>query len=253
MKIALLAAAVLASTSAFADDSHPYVTYGGRGVTSNAQAAKPLGPDTVDAPPAAAGQAGVVAATAQTGAFGSNNVTAGILTAAGVDPTSLPSGSQGVRGGRRGLIGGSSRSRGVATTGGSGGSTGNQAPPPYYDKPGALIRTAGQQPKYADPHDATTHAVDGGGFVTINDAKAHDVGRGPGITYGPPDKLPGANPNSGSGSGAGGNAVTSNSKGGSGSSDSSGGSSKGDSNGDGHSGDGHGNAKDSSAPIDLSF
>jgi hypothetical protein len=37
--------------------------------------------------------------------------------------------------------------------------------PPNYSKPGALIRTEGQLPTYTAASGATTHAVDGGGFI----------------------------------------------------------------------------------------
>lgn len=87
----------------------------------------------------------------------------------------------------------------------SGGSTTTQTPPPYYYTPGALIRTAGQLPVYADPHDATTHAVDGGGFVSMDERNAHSVGAAPSVRWGAPDRAP-----SSGGGGAGGNGVTTN-------------------------------------------
>ncbi|MDE2491866.1 MAG: hypothetical protein KGM24_13555 [Elusimicrobia bacterium] len=83
-------------------------------------------------------------------------------------------------------------------TGSSGGSTGSggsstQTPPPNFSKPGALIRTAGQLPKYEAASGGGTHAIDGGGFVASNPADSHDVGRSPGVAWGRPDTPPGAN------------------------------------------------------------
>ncbi len=76
---------------------------------------------------------------------------------------------------------------------------------PAWATPGALIRTAGQPPAYSTPGGGGTHSVDGGGFVAIDQKKAGDVGRGPGIAWAPPDKQTGG----GSGAG-GGSAITAN-------------------------------------------
>lgn len=82
-------------------------------------------------------------------------------------------------------------------------------PPPYFSKPGALIRTEGQQPKYTDAAPARTHTIEGGSFINIDDRKALDVGRAPGPHQGPKDTLPSSNP--GNGGGTGGSSVTPNS------------------------------------------
>lgn len=73
--------------------------------------------------------------------------------------------------------------------------------PPHYSKPGALIRTTGQQPVY-EKVDSRTHTVDAG-EIAMNNRKAVDVGRAPSIQQGPKDTLPPPNPStSGFGTGA---------------------------------------------------
>lgn len=74
------------------------------------------------------------------------------------------------------------------TSGGTGGSGGSaqQTPPPYYYTPGALIRTAGQLPKYEAANNAGTASVEGGGFVAQDPSRSQDVGRAPGLTWGTP-------------------------------------------------------------------
>lgn len=117
-------------------------------------------------------------------------------------------------GGRASFAGGVARSGGTfrafgrrvdsTPSGGSTGGSGSQdAPPPYFYTPGALIRTAGQLPVYSDPGNAGTHSVEGGGFVAMDAAQARSLG-GTGVGFGRPDARPS------SGGGAGGNAVTAN-------------------------------------------
>jgi hypothetical protein len=66
--------------------------------------------------------------------------------------------------------------------------------PPNYSKPGALIRTTGQEPKYAPaPDKIFTNTVDAGEIV-FNDRKGIDVGKAPTLHEGPKDKLPPPNP-----------------------------------------------------------
>ncbi|MDD5303605.1 MAG: hypothetical protein PHS14_10905 [Elusimicrobia bacterium] len=82
--------------------------------------------------------------------------------------------------------------------GGAGGATttttaGTEEAPPNYSKPGALIRTTGQQPKYEKAEDPRTHTTDAGEIV-MNKRKAVDVGRGPSVQQGPKDTLPPPNP-----------------------------------------------------------
>lgn len=87
--------------------------------------------------------------------------------------------------------------------------------PPNYSKPGALIRTTGQQPVY-EKAETRTHTVDAGEIV-MNNRKARDVGRAPSVQQGPKDTLPPPNPVTGGnyGTGATANAPAGGSSGGS--------------------------------------
>lgn len=82
--------------------------------------------------------------------------------------------------------------------------------PPHFSKPGALIRTEGQQPKYEKAEEARAHTVEGGSFIAIDNRKAQDIARAPSLQWGPKDTLPTPNLASGSSSG-GGNSITPNS------------------------------------------
>ncbi len=64
--------------------------------------------------------------------------------------------------------------------------------PPNFSKPGALIRTTGQQPVY-EKAETRTHTVDAGEIV-MNKRKAVDVGRAPSVQQGPKDTPPPPNP-----------------------------------------------------------
>lgn len=132
----------------------------------------------------------------------------GAQSGAGV-PASAPAGPAysapgGVGGGYHGIGaragGGASRGRSVYRPGSrgnrgfraaEGGS--EEAPPPYHNQPGALIRTAGQQPQYGEAKGARTHTVEAGGFVDIDPRHARDVAYAPGVRQGPRDTPPGAN------------------------------------------------------------
>jgi hypothetical protein len=72
--------------------------------------------------------------------------------------------------------------------------------PPHFTKPGALIRTTGQLPKYEIPPEpgtnkpaAGTHTTNAGEIV-LNDRKGFDVGRAPSVHHGPKDTPPPPNP-----------------------------------------------------------
>lgn len=112
-----------------------------------------------------------------------------------------------------------------AGAGGDGGATtttSSEEAPPHYSKPGALIRTTGQQPVY-EKAETRTHTVDAGEIV-FNKRKGFDVGRAPSVQQGPKDTPPPPNPGtagSGYGGGAAANAPAS-SSGGSGSNDNNG-------------------------------
>lgn len=183
MKTALLVAcaALTAAAIASAEDSRPYVVNNGRA----APAAAPAAP---------------AAPSARASSFGANAARPSIVT-----PVSALAGANAGAAAapaenavpRRAVRGASTRGgrRVTADTGGSG--SGDQAPPPYFNKPGALIRTEGQLPQYSDPGNARTHSVEGGGFVDIDQRKARDSNRGPGVTLGAPDTRPSTNGSTG--------------------------------------------------------
>ncbi|MCR4294344.1 MAG: hypothetical protein NUW21_02325 [Elusimicrobia bacterium] len=82
-----------------------------------------------------------------------------------------------------------------ADAGGDGGATTTtsaEEAPPHYSKPGALIRTTGQQPVY-EKAETRTHTVDAGEIV-MNKRKAFNVGRAPSVQQGPKDTPPPPNP-----------------------------------------------------------
>ncbi|MBI2385485.1 MAG: hypothetical protein HYV14_05655 [Elusimicrobia bacterium] len=85
---------------------------------------------------------------------------------------------------------------------------GAEEAPPNYSKPGALIRTTGQQPVY-EKAETRTHTVDAGEIV-FNKRKGFDAGRAPGVRQGPKDTPPPPNPVTG-GSSAYGNGAAANS------------------------------------------
>lgn len=240
MRKALVAFAVAIPALVWAEDRQPYVVHNGRGSSAPAVAA-----------PAAASNHPLGAEVRPTG-MGANAVTAAVAAAAaaGAPAPSAPTGQAFVGGGapRRGVVqrGSAAHRRGAVRR-----ATGDQtdAPPPYFDKPGALIRTEGQLPVYSDPGNARTHSVEGGGLVDIDQRKARDSGRAPGVHWGAPDTRPPVNP----GSGAGGNAVTANgpapgSEGSAGGGAMNGGSANGDSGG-GRGGNGGSRPDAANAPL----
>jgi hypothetical protein len=77
---------------------------------------------------------------------------------------------------------------------------------PAWATIGAKIISEGQQPVYSNPGNGGTHSVEGGGFIAMDQGHANDVGRGPGVTWGAPDRAP----SSGSGGGGGGSGASSN-------------------------------------------
>lgn len=76
---------------------------------------------------------------------------------------------------------------------GGGAPTSAEEAPPNYGKPGALIRTTGQQPKYDKAETARTQTTDAGEIV-FNTRKGFDVARAPSIQHGPKDTPPPPNP-----------------------------------------------------------
>lgn len=203
MKITLLALAALVPALAYAEDPKPYVVYNGRGAGPGASAPAAAAAPASGGSGSAAGQ--YLTAATQASAFGANTVrpsaTAGDPGAAAAAALAAAGAGQSFRGTAR-----STNKRGVPRAAAR---RAQDSPPPNYSKPGALIRTEGQLPVYANPGNAGTHSVEGGSFVNIDPRRAKDVGRAPGISWGAPDTPPSGNPASGSGS-AGGNGVTAN-------------------------------------------
>ncbi|MDP3542458.1 MAG: hypothetical protein Q8T11_08330 [Elusimicrobiota bacterium] len=77
--------------------------------------------------------------------------------------------------------------------------------PPHFSKPGALIRTTGQQPVY-EKTESRTHTVDAGEIV-LNNRKTVHMLRSPGVHQGPKDTPPPPNPGTSGGGYAGGAAA----------------------------------------------
>lgn len=196
MKNALFALVLLAPMLANADDgrSRPYVLNNGRSAGTAAATAS-----------RAAVQAAVQASAPRSTAVSAQRV------ASGVNSVSANSGTQAMVG---------QRATGGRPSGHKSFWTGSRkaepAPTPaedvptYFTKPGAFIRSEGQQPKYEEASAARTHTVEGGSFIDINDRKANDVGRSGGLRLGPKDTPPPPNPGSTTGSG-GGSSITPNS------------------------------------------
>ena len=159
MKLALIALAALVPALAFADDPAPYVLHEGR---------------------AANAPAGGSSASSKTSTFGTKSIRPGISAGIATKPAAGARASGSVRAfrsthrssGHHGMMG-------AAPTGG-GAATPAPSAPPAYATPGAMIRTAGQQPVYSTPAGGGTHSVEGGGMITIDQSRANDVGRAPG-------------------------------------------------------------------------
>ena len=84
----------------------------------------------------------------------------------------------------------------------------DEQPPPYANKPGALIRTEGLGYTTRPTNDVRLHAVEAGDKIVQEPDQAISLG-GRGVHYGPPDKLP--PPSLGTGGAASGrNAITPN-------------------------------------------
>lgn len=203
MKLALLALAALIAAPAWAGDPAPYVLHEGRAVTSAPSAAPAA------SAPAAAPSSGAAAVRAPS-AFGTSSIQAGISYGSGAPSGGSSSsfvsarpaasgrgfGVRAVRSTRR------SGRRGVTGSTVPGGTTPASSGPPPFATIGAKIITEGQPPVYSDPGNAGTHSVEGGGFVAIDQSRANDVGRAPGIFWAPPDTPPSSGHSGGGGSGA---------------------------------------------------
>ncbi|OGS40236.1 MAG: hypothetical protein A2506_04820 [Elusimicrobia bacterium RIFOXYD12_FULL_66_9] len=190
MRNALFALAVLAPILAHADNRghRPYSLMNGRASRASAPASAPK---TSVAAVTTSAQRGV--SSPQTSYTGGSRSAVGMRASGG-----RPQGHKSFWPGQRKADGGET----TTTT--------TEDPPPYFSKPGAFIRTEGQQPKYAEATPARAHTVEGGSFVGINNNKAQDVGRASGLRWGPKDTPPSPNPGSGS-SASGNTSITPNS------------------------------------------
>jgi hypothetical protein len=191
MKSALIALAALVPALAFADDPAPYVVHEGRAVTRSQSA-----PSAPSAQRPSSFGTGAIRTQISGGRSGAASTSSSSEAAFRGTPSRAVSGARAFRStrhsGRRGITG---------TPPATSPAPAADAPPPYA-VPGAKILSAGHQPVYSDPGNGGMHSVEGGGFIAIDQARARDVGRTPGISWAPPDTPPGANPKSG-GSGGG--------------------------------------------------
>jgi hypothetical protein len=179
--------AVLAAQTALAEQraNKPFNTVNGR--TSTAAPAAPR-VFTVNTPGGgASANAGAPQATSSGGGYQT-------FYGGGRQAVSRTSSNQAVRRGGKTFWSGGRRVDG-------GGTTSTEEAPPNFSKPGALIRTTGQQPVY-EKAETRTHTTDAGEIV-MNKRKAFDVTRAPSVQQGPKDTLPPPNPTTGGyGSGA---------------------------------------------------
>ncbi|MFI5345438.1 MAG: hypothetical protein ACHQ51_03600 [Elusimicrobiota bacterium] len=199
MKIALLLSAALIPAFAAAEDPKPYIVNNGRGATTAPAPAPAVGGATAN---------GILGTTTQASIFGSNAVhptlNSGDTSPATIAAAAAAAATAGGGRGIRGMKGVMSKKRGAGIRR----AAQADAPPPNFSKPGALIRTEGQLPTYTATNDARTTSVEGGTFISQDPRRTVDSNRGPGVTWGAPDKAPSAN--QGSGSGAGGSAIVAN-------------------------------------------
>jgi hypothetical protein len=78
-------------------------------------------------------------------------------------------------------------------------SSGSSAP--AWATIGAKIVGEGRPPVYSQAAGGGTHSVEGGGFIAMDQSRAQDVGRAPGITWAAPDRAPASSSGGGGGSG----------------------------------------------------
>jgi len=198
MKVLLIAAAVLAAQTAAAEQraNKPFNTTNGRTTNSAPR---------------------VFAVTHPQGGAGSNSPGAGqapVVTQSMIGGAPSDGGRAFMGGGRSVATrnAGATRRGGKAFWSGSGrkvdsGGESTEEAPPHFSKPGALIRTTGQQPLY-EKAETRTHTVDAGEIV-FNKRKGIDVGRAPTLQHGPADTPPPPNPISGASRSGGGAAANS--------------------------------------------
>ncbi|HXS99513.1 MAG TPA: hypothetical protein VN915_02460 [Elusimicrobiota bacterium] len=73
---------------------------------------------------------------------------------------------------------------------------------PAWAAIGSKIVSEGQPPVYSQASGGGTHSVEGGGFIAMDQSKANDVGRAPGISWAPPDRAMSSGASGGGGTGA---------------------------------------------------
>jgi hypothetical protein len=175
MRIALIGLAALLPALASADDASPapYVLHQGRAVARSS--VKPGGSRSNAVPVRPVSHSGAPVRTQVVGGRSS-----------GFRSSSPAPAARAFRGSpsRRGITG-----SGPAPTPAPAPAPAETTPPPYA-VPGAKIISAGQPPVYSEAAGGGTHSIEGGGFIAMDQAKAHDVGRAPGITWSPPDTPP---------------------------------------------------------------
>lgn len=253
MKIIAALIALIAAQSASAERiNKPFVTRNGRTVVGGSA-------PQISQQPYIAGNTRPAAQAADPGAgsapmFGSGASSNGPYDSFGGGRSFMGGGRRGVmsRGAQRGVT---QRSGKVFM--GSNKSVAAETPEPapadevpaHFKTPGALIRTAGQQPKYAEVAAPSDHRISAG-EIAFNEKRGYDVGRAISVHHGPKDTLPPPNPGTytktftsgvGANSGPGGNAG-----GGNGGNDNNG-SGNNDKDKTGDDDDGHGGSKKAGA------
>ena len=188
MKILVSAViAALAAQSALAEqaDNRPFNTVNGRSTPAAPAARRIL---TVTTPGGGAAANTPTATATPAAALAAANV---VLGGGGRQVAARGSSKRGVHRGGKSFWGGERKVDGGGAT--TAPAPGAEELPPNFTKPGALIRTTGQLPKYEKAEAGQTHTTDAGEIV-MNKRKAVDVGRAPNVHHGPKDTLPPPNP-----------------------------------------------------------
>ena len=217
MRIAALIVALTVAGSAAAEEARPFRALNGRSQGANATGANR--PRFFAVTPGGSGGFGVSqpAQAPAAGNAGAEAVAGGGRAFFGSPAAQAEAGRQQARSVKKGgrAIGIGRVANPANLPGGSGGAkttaTDPNAPapapttttddpaPPNFSKPGALIRTEGQQPKYADPALGERQNTVAAGEIMFNPNKAYDVAKGVSIHEGPKDKLPTPNPGTSTG------------------------------------------------------
>jgi len=202
MKTTIFALASIIPALACAADSgnSPYVVVNGRASSATQEQT------SAATSPAAPSQ---TASPAQTSASQTRGVFGATTSAVRITRPAVNKNSKASSFGKKSHFSGKRRADGGSTT------TQTEEAPPNFSKPGAWIRSEGQQPTYTKTNDATTHQIEGGSFIDIENSKALNVEPSKGLHTGPKDTLPTPNPGT---TASGNTSITPNSSGSSGSS-----------------------------------